>query len=239
MPFFFHAILAPLIISHSADLTSVPSQEGQSPHDQGSGVETPKLGAYSTLWNQSMFTKHDDLVPAPEPAENSLPPGWASDFELSGWTRLDGKLTVYLTHLSSRQTLTLNEDEVGSPDQPRLICLSGEETILDGRARVSMNGETAWISLNPGAFSSAPFPDPSQGNKPPAANVAETAEQVEAPTTIDSRAARLNGPVILDAAATYQTILTPAKKPVLSDEAQRLRERREKLIRDFPRNANL
>jgi len=181
-----------------------------------------------------MLTTHASLPP-PQPVTET-PPDWAADFELSGWTRVDGRLTVFLTRLSSGSTLELLENETEAPDTPQLLALEGEDTILDGRVQLSINGVTAWVSLNPAASTNPAIqvstPEPTAAAAPP-----PTQEAVVPPTTIDSRAARLNGPVLLDANATYESVLTPEKDSAPS-AVERLRVRREKLIRDFPRRSS-
>ncbi len=230
----FTAVLAPLIISHSAELPSEPSQNGGLSEEAGSGAAAPTLGTYSPLWTKSLFTTHEQL--APMPADNLTPPGWATDFELSGWTRVDGQLTVYLTRRSNGQTIVLYENDLESPDTPRLIALNGEDTILDGKARVSMNGEMAWISLNQGVSTHTHQPGNPDALKAAPDTSQDSKDVLEPPTTVDSRAARLNGPVLLDASATYESFLTPPAEPAPT-AVERLRQRREKLIRDFPRRS--
>lgn len=227
----FTAALVPLIISHAAE---APSQSAEAPSKAADfSPGTPDLTSYSQLWTRSIFTSHEPTTP--QPREPQQPPDWASDFELSGWTRVDDSLTVYLTRLSSGTTLILQENEPEAPNSPRLDTISGEETILDGKVRISLNGQSAWVSLNPAASAHIP---PLVSMTKPGATGSDTVphEDVIPPTTIDSRAARLNGPVILDAAATYETVLTPPQQPALS-AVDRLRQRREKLIRDFPRRS--
>lgn len=226
----FTAALVPLLISHSAEPPPT-STAGEPAPGKAASPAAPDLHTYSRLWTRSLFTTHDN--PAPPPAAD-VPPDQASDFELSGWTRLDDRLTVYLTQLDTGRTWTLQENEPEAPDTPQLLALSGEDTILDCRAQIRINGVTAWVSLNPAASAN---PAPLEGApEPAAARTHQVQEDVQPPTSIDSRAARLNGPVLLDASATYESVLTPSQTPALN-AVERLRARREKLIRDFPRRS--
>jgi hypothetical protein len=228
----FTAALMPLLMSHSAEPPSERSASKEPTSDVAVNAATQPLDSFAKLWDRSMFTTHA-TQPPPEPVAEA-PPDWAADFELSGWTRVDGRLTVFLTRLSSGSTLELQENETETPDTPQLLALDGEDTILDGRVQLSINGVTAWVSLNPAASTnpaiqvSAPEPTAAAGTRP-------TQEAVVPPTTIDSRAARLNGPVLLDANATYESIITPEQDS--APAVERLRVRREKLIRDFPRRS--
>jgi hypothetical protein len=178
-----------------------------------------------------VFTSH--TFEPPKPAADLQAPAWAADFELSGWTRVDGTLTVYLTRRSNGATLMLQESDPETPDTPQLVALTGEDTIMDGKVQVRINGATAWIPLNPAA-SANPVPDSSPAAALQGSGTAEGTEEPQPPTTIDSRAARLKGPVLLDASATYESVLTQPQEPVPTG-VEHLRLRREKLIRDFPR----
>ena len=193
---------------------------------------TPSLDTYAALWNRSVFTSQSSPPPAAAPEAPS--PGWATEFQLSGWVRLNGRLSIYLTRSGNQETVILGEDEPAVQDLPQLICLSGEETILNARAQVALNGQTAWISMNPDASQqiNPPVKDnqPATTAAPPSAALAAVAE----PTTVDSRAARLTGPVLLDTAATFQSITSPQQPNTVADY-ERLQNRREQLIRAFPR----
>lgn len=195
-------------------------------------VVAPGLDAYSALWNRSVFTSQ--VSPPPAPAPESPPPGWSSDFQLSGWVRLNGRLSVYLTRLRNLETIILRENEPASQDMPTLLCLSGEETILNARARVAMNGQSAWIPMNPEAFEQIDGPAKKQQPSENLGSSPNTPEGVVEPTAVDSRAAKLTGPVLLDGAATYQSI-TSSEGVSTTDNYQRLQNRREQLIRAFPR----
>lgn len=228
----FTAALMPWLMSHSAELPSDPAATKEPKRAVAANAATRPLNSFAKLWDRSMFTTHAPQVP-PQPVADAHP-DWAADFELSGWTRVDGRLTVFLTRLSSGSTLELQENETEAPDTPQLLALAGEDTILDGRVQLRINGVTAWVSLNPAASTNPAIqvrtPEPAAvGNRP-------AQEAVVPPTTIDSRAARLNGPVLLNANATYESVLTPEQDAAPS-AVERLRVRREKLIRDFPRRS--
>jgi hypothetical protein len=148
--------------------------------------------------------------------------------------RLNGRLSVYLTRLRDQETVILGENEPPVQDAPQLLALSGEENPLNVQAQVALNGQTAWISMNPDASRQINRPvkdnQPAMSAAPPAAAM----ETVVEPTTVDSRAARLSGPVLLDAAATFQSITTPQQLST-TQNYERLQNRREQLIRSFPR----
>ncbi|WP_395719699.1 hypothetical protein [Prosthecobacter sp.] len=227
----FAAALFPLFISHSVEPRSDLPAEDRPAGGAGVSADAPVLDAYAGFWTRSLFTTHSHEAPMPVASMES--PGWAADFELSGWTRVDGALTVYLTRRSSGTTLTLQESEPETPDTPQLVTLAGEDTILDGKVQIRMNGASAWIALNTAASANvAPVKKPLDAFRAPAQ--VQDGEEPLPPTTIDSRAARLNGPVLLDASATYESILARPQEPAPT-AVERLRERREKLIRDFPR----
>ncbi len=228
----FAAALMPLVMSHSAEAPSEPAATEQPTADAAENAATPPVDSFAKLWKRSMFTTHA-TPPPPQPVSDAVP-DWAGDFELSGWTRVDGRLTVFLTRLSSGSTLELQEDEAEAPDTPQLLDLTGEDTILDGRAQIRINGMTAWVSLNPTASTNPAIQV--RTPEPGAASTRPAQEAVVPPTTIDSRAARLNGPVLLDADATYESLLDPEQDAAPS-AVERLRLRREKLIRDFPRRS--
>jgi len=192
----------------------------------------PALDSYAALWHRSVFTSQSS--PPPAPAPEAPPPDWAAEFQLSGWVRLNGRLSVYLTRLRNQETVILGENEPPVQDAPQLLGLSGDENPLNVQAQVALNGQTAWISMNPDASQQINRPvkdnQPAMSAAPPAAAM----ETVVEPTTVDSRAARLSGPVLLDAAATYQSITTPQQLST-TQNYERLQNRREQLIRSFPR----
>jgi hypothetical protein len=192
----------------------------------------PDLDTYSALWNRSVFTCQSS--PPPDPAPEAPPAGWAAEFQLSGWVRLNGRLSVYLTRLRNQETVILGENEPEFQDVPQLICLSGEDTILNARAQVALNGQTAWVSMDPNASQQINPPVKDSQPLPASAPAPAPVVAVVEPTTVDSRAARLTGPVLLDASATYQSITSP-QQPETSDNYERLKNRREQLIRAFPR----
>ena len=193
----------------------------------------PGLDSYSALWDRSIFTSQS-TPPPPAPTPETTDPNWAADFQLSGWVRLNGRLSVYLTRLRNMETIILQEHEPAAEDTPQLLSLSGDDTILDARVKVALNGQTAWIAMSPDATQQ--ILPPVKDNKPAKSEVpAVVAEEtLVEPTTVDSRAAGLTGPVIFDASATYQS-MTSNQELKTTDNYERLQNRRENLIRAFPR----
>lgn len=195
-------------------------------------MASPELDVYSDLWRRSPFTSNTVL--SPPPAAEEAPPTWASDFQFSGWVRLNGRLTVYLTRSKNPEPIALEEGQPAVPDVPQLLGLSGEETIWNARAHVALNGQSAWISVQSEA---SPHTNPPIKNQP----TPETPDAgspapvlVTEPTVVDSRAAKLSGPVLLDSTATFQSITSTEGAPT-TDNYERLQNRRDRLIRAFPR----
>lgn len=203
--------------------------------------EPKPLANYQSLWTRSLFTTHE-VKPESTPVENA---DWAANLQLSGWSEVDGKLCVYLYRTDTTQTFILQEDEPAQADVMRLLEIENVESIVDARARVNLNGQEAWISQQ------------MEAEEPPAAAPPQQPAQqavagVQAPTSVDSRAALLRQGVVLNAETTFDNSLTKpdqsraggaAAQGMSSNEQKqskatvlmRLRERHEHLYRMFPR----
>lgn len=175
---------------------------------------------------------------APRDASLDQPPtpDWLSDMQLCGWIRLDGQLKVYVRRVSTDEVMVLRTDSPELPSAPRLLAIQGEDSLLDGRVQLQFNNQIAWLTLSQNAHPESPAAAPSEPvtvaatapeNAPPSAPVIE-------PTTIDSRAARITGPVIFGASTSYEDMMSPVDSKPKVDTKQRLLERRKKLMRDFP-----
>ncbi len=193
---------------------------------------SPDLNVYSALWLRSPFTSNAAVSPPPAP--EASPPSWSSDFQFSGWVRLNGRLTVYLTRSKNLEPIALEEGQPAVPDVPQLLGISGEETIWNAQAHVALNGQSTWISIQ---SETSPQTNPPSKDQPPS----ETQDAgspapvlVTEPTVVDSRAAKLSGPVLLDSSATFQSITSSEGVPT-TDNYERLQNRRDRLIRAFPR----
>lgn len=180
-----------------------------------------------------MFTSN--AAPPATSQDPTLAPDWLSDMQLCGWIRLDGQLKVYVRRVSTDEIMVLRGDSPGPPSAPRLLAIQGEDSLLDGRVQLQFNNQVAWLTLSQNAH-------PDSTTQPPAESVsiASTSQEsaptqpVIEPTTIDSRAARITRPVIMDASIRYEDMLSPSGSERKVDTKQRLLERRQKLLRDFP-----
>lgn len=212
---------------------SLNAQEPEKPH-----FEPQPLAGYQALWTRSMFTTHE-VKPEVTAVENA---DWAANLQLSGWSEVDGRLTVYLYRADTTQTFILQQDEPAEAGVMQLVEVENAETILDARVRVQLNGQEAWISQQ------------KEAEAPPAGAPAQQPAQqavagVQAPTSVDSRAAMLRSGVVLSAGATFDNSLTKPEQSgstTASTSASegsrsnaevllRLRERHEHLYRMFPR----
>lgn len=194
------------------------------------------LDHYQALWSRSLFTTHEVKVEASVVEDAS----WAATLQLSGWSEVDGQLSVYLFRSDTEQTFILNNGEPAQSGVMQLVAVENTETILDARVRVRLNGQEAWIRQV----------DESGATTPPVSGAAQSGG-VQVPTTVDSRASRLTSPVVLTNNTTFEGSLSPsadpansaAQTPVARSDAQpaspeviqRLRERHEHLYRMFPR----
>ncbi len=209
---------------------SLNAQEPDKPQ-----FEPQPLAGYQALWTRSMFTTHEvkSEVTAVENAD------WAANLQLSGWSEVDGRLSVYLYRTDTTQTFILQQDEPAEAGVMQLVEVENAETILDARVRVHLNGQEAWISQQ------------NESEAPPEGAPAQqqAVAGLQAPTSVDSRAAMLRSGVVLNAGATFDNSLA---KPEPSDSTAastssnegsrsnaevllRLRERHEHLYRMFPR----
>lgn len=227
----------PLLAAFTVGL--LPAQE-----PEPSPVSFKPLNGFQPLWNRSMFTTHETKpeVTAVANAE------WAAHLQLAGWSEVDGQLSVYIYRSDTAQTFILKQNEPPEAGVMQFVEVENAESILDARVLVHLDGQQAWIS------------QPLDNGGPPAeAPVQQLAQQassaVQAPTTVDSRAAKLRSGVILSAGNTFENSLTTSEQsataPGAVDEANpieatqskaqvlmRLRERHEHLHRMFPRRGS-
>jgi hypothetical protein len=220
-------------LAHSEDLRSETAKAAVSVSPTGSAMGNPD--SFSPLWKRSMFTSK--AAPRDASLDQSPTPDWLLDMQLCGWIRMDGQLKVYIRRVSTDEIMVLRADSPELPSAPRLLAIQGEDTLLDGRVQLRFNNQVAWLTLSQNAHPESPAAAPSEPvtvaatapeNAPPSAPVIE-------PTTIDSRAARITGPVIFDASTSYEDMMSPVDSKPKVDTKQRLLERREKLMRDFPK----
>lgn len=194
------------------------------------------LDHYHALWSRSLFTTHEVKVEAPVVEDAS----WAAKLQLSGWSEVDGKLSVYLFRSDTEQTFILNKGESPEAGVMQIIAIENAESILTARVRVRLNGQEAWIRQADESGAAAP---PGSGTQQQGG--------VRAPTSVDSRASRLTSPVVLTNTTTFEGSLSPARgenrpragAPAATGDAlqpspevvRRLRERHDHLHRMFPR----
>lgn len=240
MPFRFFILL-------TSSLTAV-SLSAEQP--EASPVPFKPLAGYKSLWTRSLFTTHEvkTEVTAVEDAE------WATNLQLSGWSEVDDRLSVYLYRTDTTQTFVLQQNEPAEAGVMQLVEIENAETIIDARVRVRLNGQEAWIS-QPKEEEAPPATPPSQRPAPTAIG------GLQAPTTTDSRAALVREGVVLNAETTFESTLVkpggqgmqPTAQPTAAGAAgaqatsgnagpgtnaavlMRLRERHEHLYRMFPR----
>lgn len=220
--------------------TGLPAEEEQTVEPQ-----QPQLSHFQKLWTRSVFTTQEMKVEVPT-VENAE---WAANLQFSGWAEVDGRLSIYLFRTDTQEAYTLQQDEPAEAGVMQFVALDQAETFFDARVRVRLNGQEAWISQQKETDAPA---EPVPAQQPPQQILAA----VQAPTTVDSRAAMLRPGVVLSADATFDNSLvkpgTPAsaavtQEPAIPDEdsrsnaavLMRLRERHEHLYRMFPRQGGL
>lgn len=199
------------------------------------------LANYQPLWTNSLFTTHEVKTEA-APVENAE---WAATLVFSGWSELDGQRTVYLSRTDTQESFILKQNEPPEAGVMQFIEVENEDSLLEARVLVQLNGQEAWIKQQTDAEAA-----PTQVLSPETSQPVVTA--VQAPTTVDSRAAMLRPGVILSADATFDNSLAkpgqpdsmtgaqPAGSPEEESQSKaevlmRLRERHEHLYRMFPR----
>ncbi len=196
---------------------------------------------YQPLWTNSLFTTHEVKAEA-TPVENAE---WAATLVFSGWSELEGQRTVYLSRTDTEESFILKQGEPPEAGVMQFVEIENEDSLLEARVLVQLNGQEAWIKQQTDADTAPTQPiaqDPSQ----------QAVTAVEAPTTVDSRAALLRPGVILSADNTFDNSLTKPGQPAGVPGAQqaanpeeqsqskaevlmKLRERHEHLYRMFPR----
>ena len=213
----------------------LPAKEPEKPP-----VSFKPLANYQPLWKNSLFTTHEVKVEA-APVENA---DWAVNLVFSGWSELNGQRTVYLFRTDTEQSFILQENEPPEAGVMQFIEVENEDSLLEARVLVQLDGQEAWINQQPETATppaEATYPQPTQ----------QTVTGVQAPTTVDSRAALLRPGVILSADATFDNSLAKPEEPATGNLQQpgrpqeasrsnaevlmRLRERHEHLYRMFPR----
>lgn len=225
-----------------ACLTTCLAETGTLPEEETSATPPqPELAQFRKLWTSSMFTTHEVKVDAPT-VQNA---DWAANLKFSGWSEVDGKLAVYLFRADTEQTFTLQQNEPAEAGVLQFVEMENAESLLDARVRVRLNGQEAWISQQ--QESEAP---PAASQSPQSAQ--QPASGLQAPTSVDSRAAMLRPGVVLNAGATFDNSLSKPEQPASAAGTQetnspdeesrskaavltRLRERHEHLYRMFPR----
>lgn len=235
-------------------ITTCMAETGPESEEKASAnPQPPQLSHFDRLWKSSMFTTHELKVEAPV-VENAE---WGANLELSGWSEVDGRLLIYLFRADTEQTFILHQDEPAEAGVLQFVALENPESIFDARARVRLNGQEAWIGQRaetgaPQVVSAQPQPQSAQDAQPVSAGF-------KAPTTVDSRAARLRSGIVLTANTTFEDSLDqspanikapstpaaqseqqPAAAPVSAPTSnlsfiQQLRERNEHRYRTFPR----
>jgi len=231
----------PLLAAFTVGL--LPAQE-----PEPSPVPFKPLNGFEPLWNRSMFTTHE-TKPEVAAVENA---DWAAHLQLAGWSELDGQISVYIYRSDTAQTFILQQNEPPEAGVMQFVEVENPESILDARVLVHLDGQQAWISQqldNGGPPAEAPIQQLAQQTPQPATGT------VQAPTTVDSRAAHLRSGLILSADNTFESSLDRPGQPAadLGDleasnfnganqsKAQvlmRLRERHEHLHRKFPRQGS-
>lgn len=225
-----------LLVALTAGL--LPAKEPEQPP-----VSFKPLANYQPLWTSSLFTTHEVKVEA-APVENAE---WAANLVFSGWSELDGQRTVYLYRTDTEQSFILQENEPPEAGVMQFIEVENADSLLEARVLVQLDGQEAWINQQTETDTppaEATYPQPTQPN-------VTGVTGVQAPTSVDSRAALLKPGVILTADATFDNSLAKPGDPAASnaqlpDSAQevkrsnaevlmRLRERHEHLYRMFPR----
>ncbi|MBB5031556.1 hypothetical protein [Prosthecobacter vanneervenii] len=235
----FHRFSAPLFAALAAG--ALHAQETEQP-----SFEPKPLAGYQALWTRSLFTTHE-VKPNVPTVENA---DWAANLQLSGWSEVDGQLYVYLYRTDTTQTFIVKQNEPAEAGVMQVVEMENAESIVDARVRVQLNGQGAWIAQQ--KESEVPQPPQSSPQQPAAQ---QAVAGVQAPTSVDSRAALLRPGVVLDAGATFENSLakpgttpsamestTAAQTRNSEDESRsnaavllRLRERHEHLYRMFPR----
>jgi hypothetical protein len=101
----------------------------------------PALNDYEELWTHSLFTSH-------QLEETALPadPAWASRFSLSGWAKINGKLSVYLHDRESDGAVRLVEGTPNEQYQLTLVELQLGETSEETKAVVTRGSQSAIIA---------------------------------------------------------------------------------------------
>jgi hypothetical protein len=211
------------------------SEEPPAPPPLPPEVKKPGLAHFQSLWNKSVFTTHELPEPIPETPEIPEDDSWARSLVLAGWVELNGQSTAYLHYLEDGRILALGVGEPADDSEGlEVVEVQGTDTCLDLKALVRQNGREAWIK---------PRDDSPPEGKPKLESTA-----VKAPTSVDSLAATVTGPVILEgdtpsfgSASEVDPGADPneeaAPTPIPQASMRRLQERRERLYRNFPRSS--
>ncbi len=211
------------------------SEEPSPPPPPPPEVKKPELAHYQSLWNKSVFTTNELPELIPEPQEIPVDDSWARSLVLAGWVDLNGQATAYVHYLEDGRILALGVGEpADDPDGLEVVEVQGTDTCLDLKALVRQNGQEAWIK-------------PRDASPPEVKPKMET-NAVTPPNSVDSLAATVTGPVILDGdTPSYGSSnqgdpgadlnAEAAPTPIPQASMRRLQERRERLYRNFPRSS--
>jgi hypothetical protein len=191
-----------------------------------------------------MFTTHE-TKPEVTAVQNA---DWAANLQLAGWSELDGRISVYIYRTDTTETFVLKQNEPPEAGVMQFTEVENADSILNARVLVQLNGQQAWVSQQMdtgGPAAEAPTQQLAQ----------QATGTVQAPTTVDSRAAHLRPGVILSASNTFENSLAkPGQSTTATDALEadgsnqasqskaqvlmRLRERHEHLYRMFPRQGS-
>lgn len=215
----------------------------------------PELSQLEKLWTRSVFTSHQDTMPVAAPEVKA---DWAENLSLSGWVELNGRLSAYLVRKDNGEVILIENTAPGNPDDFQLLEIENAGLLLGMRARVRFHGKDAWVTQQAEA---EPAIEPTPASVQPVQAPPAPDAPIKAPTTVDSRAARLRPGIVLGAATTFNDSLVesaaqgseqspgmtagtaqPGSTPELPPEQQsninfiqRLRERHEHRYSSFPR----
>jgi hypothetical protein len=172
-------------------IAAIPGGSGVAQEPVEAIPKSYDLSRYRALWEDSLFGRPAGEPPVAAPRPN---------MSLIGWGAIGTSKFAYVYDRDAGKTIEVKEGTVSSMAVMQLLQILPESNGIGLRALVSWKGEKFWVET----------PSPSSSAAPQIRHfkVPEAGQEVKAPETIDSRAAELTGPVILNESVTMEQLIS-------------------------------
>lgn len=219
--------------------TQAPGQEAPPQPAAAAGatepapVERAGIETFNPLWTRSLFTSGKAPPPPPPLIENT---DWAKPLSFLGWTEIDGAVTVYLYRADTEETFVVTQDRIPEEGVIQIVEIENPESMLEAKVRVRLNGQETVIAQ----FDAPILTETRKDGK----SAPKASGPVQPPTTADSRAQQITGPILFTEDSTFENSLqrqakgaavAPTESTPASEVILELRQRNEAAYDQYPR----